>query len=151
MGVLTPLGLPGTPDHPGAFGVVGMGASFAAIVRVPPHRYRAHGGNDRHLCANPATLRHLFCGIHSRCARITPGYCWPTSFQVLGILFLGAVSSAFLPSKKAGWAHQFRSWGGWPTVSARFVDIYGVMVVYLCAADKSPRLTRRPSQEQKGL
>jgi hypothetical protein len=38
----------------------------------------------------------------------TGGYCWPTSFKVLRVLFLGAVSSAFLPSKKACWAHQFR-------------------------------------------
>jgi hypothetical protein len=37
----------------------------------------------------------------------TPGYCWPTLFNVLEVLFLGAVSSAFLPSKKACWAHQF--------------------------------------------
>jgi hypothetical protein len=29
------------------------------------------------------------------------------SFKVLGVLFLGEVSSAFLPSKQAGWAHQF--------------------------------------------
>ena len=31
----------------------------------------------------------------------TRGYCWPTHFNVLGVLFLGEVSSAFLPSKKA--------------------------------------------------
>ena len=33
------------------------------------------------------------------------------SSHVLGVLFLGAVSSAFLPSKKACWAHQFRYLG----------------------------------------
>jgi hypothetical protein len=32
-------------------------------------------------------------------------YCWPTSFKVLGVLFLGAVSLAFLPSKKAYRVH----------------------------------------------
>ena len=48
--------------------------------------------------------------LHLR-ARITPGYCWPTSFKVLGVLFLGAVSSAFLPSKKACWTPKFRPWG----------------------------------------
>jgi hypothetical protein len=37
----------------------------------------------------------------------TGGYCWPTSFKVLGVLFLGEVDSAFLPSKKACWAYQF--------------------------------------------
>src|SRR4029450_8333891 len=44
-------------------------------------------------------------------ARSLPG------FKVLGVPFLGEVSSAFLPSKKACWAHQFRYLGGWPTVS----------------------------------
>jgi hypothetical protein len=28
----------------------------------------------------------------------TGGYCWPTYIKVLGVLFLGEVSSAFLPS-----------------------------------------------------
>jgi hypothetical protein len=39
------------------------------------------------------------------------GYCWPTPFKVLGVLFLGEVCSAFLPSKKACWSHQFRYLG----------------------------------------
>jgi hypothetical protein len=43
--------------------------------------------------------------------RLSPGYCWPTSCKVLGVLFLGDVSSAFLPSKKACWVHQFRHLG----------------------------------------
>ena len=38
-------------------------------------------------------------------------YCWPTSFKVLEVLFLGEVSSAFLPSKKTYRAPQFRYWG----------------------------------------
>src|SRR5205823_11219720 len=41
----------------------------------------------------------------------TGGYCWPTSFKVLGVLFLGEVSLAFWPSKKACWAHQFQYLG----------------------------------------
>ena len=41
--------------------------------------------------------------------QITGGYCWSFHFKVLGVLFLGEVSSAFLPSKKA-W-HWF-SWMG---------------------------------------
>src|SRR5205823_9554455 len=41
----------------------------------------------------------------------TGGYCWPTFFKVLGVLFLGEVSLAFWPSKKACWAHQFQYWG----------------------------------------
>jgi hypothetical protein len=48
---------------------------------------------------------------HDELLQKTPGYCWPTSFKVLGVLFLGAVYSAFLPSKKACWAHQFRYLG----------------------------------------
>jgi hypothetical protein len=33
------------------------------------------------------------------------------SFNVLEVLFLGEVFSAFLPSKKTCWTHQFRHWG----------------------------------------
>ena len=38
----------------------------------------------------------------------TFGYCWRTYFKVLGVLFLGEVSPAFLPSKKACGTHKFR-------------------------------------------
>src|SRR5215831_14105954 len=38
-------------------------------------------------------------------------YCWPTPFKVLEVLFLGEVCSAFLPSKKAYWTHQFQYLG----------------------------------------
>src|SRR4029434_2905039 len=48
---------------------------------------------------------------HTGKSRKSSGYCWPTSFKVLEVLFLGEVSSAFLPSKKACWAHQFRYLG----------------------------------------
>src|SRR5215470_14000423 len=41
----------------------------------------------------------------------TEGYCWPTYIKVLGVLCLGEVSSTFLPSKKACWAHQFQYLG----------------------------------------
>src|SRR4030095_755428 len=41
----------------------------------------------------------------------TARYCWSTPFKVLGVLFLGEVYSAFLPSKKTCWAHQFRYLG----------------------------------------
>jgi hypothetical protein len=40
-----------------------------------------------------------------------PGYCWPTSFKVPRVLFLGDISSAFWPSKKACWTDKFRHWG----------------------------------------
>src|SRR4030095_12030485 len=45
-------------------------------------------------------------------SHLTFGYCWPTSFKVLEVLFLGGISSAFLPSKKACWTHKFRHMGG---------------------------------------
>src|SRR4029453_18205310 len=51
---------------------------------------------------------------------ITGGYCWRTSFKVLEVLFLGEVSSAFLPSKKACWAHQFATWGLANSIRALF-------------------------------
>src|SRR5215471_17110614 len=43
--------------------------------------------------------------------QISGGYCWPTYIKVLGVLCLGEVSSTFLPSKKACWAHQFQYLG----------------------------------------
>src|SRR5262245_43618041 len=49
-------------------------------------------------------------GLHGTCW-LTPGYCWPTYFNVLGVLLLGEVSSAFLPSKKASWTLNFRPLG----------------------------------------
>src|SRR5215475_10865728 len=70
----------------------------------------------------PMGVKKVNCGV-SVVSQKMVGYCWPTSFNVLGVLFRGEVPSAFLPSKKACWAHQFRYVGGWPTVSARFVDI----------------------------
>jgi hypothetical protein len=45
---------------------------------------------------------------HISPVEITDGYCWPTSFKVLGVLFLGEVCAAFLPLKKACWVRQFR-------------------------------------------
>jgi hypothetical protein len=45
------------------------------------------------------------------CVELTGGYCWSSSFNVLGVLFLGAVSSAFLPSKTASWTPKFRHLG----------------------------------------
>ena len=42
---------------------------------------------------------------------LTGGYCWRISFTVLEVFFLAQVSQAFLPSKKACWAHQFQYLG----------------------------------------
>jgi hypothetical protein len=50
-------------------------------------------------------------GEESKNVDKTPGYCWPTYFKVLAVLFLGEVSSAFLPSKQAYWTHQLRHLG----------------------------------------
>src|SRR5262249_25952401 len=44
-------------------------------------------------------------------SHLREGYCWSTSFKVLGVLFLGEVHPTFLPSKKACWAHQFQYLG----------------------------------------
>jgi hypothetical protein len=35
-------------------------------------------------------------------------YCWRIYFKVLAVLFLGEVSLAFLPVKKAWWTHKLR-------------------------------------------
>jgi len=58
-------------------------------------------------------IRHLnqSCNKSIHPVAITGGYCWSTSFNVLGVLFLGEVSSAFLPSKKASWTPKFRHLG----------------------------------------
>jgi hypothetical protein len=45
-----------------------------------------------------SSVKDIFEGDESQ---KTPGYCWPTYIKVLGVLFLGEVSSAFLPSKEA--------------------------------------------------
>jgi hypothetical protein len=56
------------------------------------------------LGARPFTL----CGIGTcdNCQK-SKGYCWSTYIKVLGVLFLGKVFPAFLPSKKACWTHKF--------------------------------------------
>jgi hypothetical protein len=64
--------------------------------------------------------------VGERPVRKTGGYCWSTSFTVLGVLFLGAVYPTFLPSKKAYWAHQFR--------------YLGVGQQYLISQDSPPRM-----------
>jgi hypothetical protein len=53
-------------------------------------------------------------------AHKTPGYCWSTSFKVLGVLLLGKVSSVFCLQKRH-LGHTNFGTGGWPTVSARFL------------------------------
>src|SRR5437867_10752870 len=66
--------------------------------------------DKRHSGAHDlALLTAIRSGVVLRNALLqkTVGYCCPTSFKVLGVLFLGEVSSAFLPAKKACWAHQF--------------------------------------------
>src|SRR5215813_11760312 len=56
-------------------------------------------------------IEHLPVASVRRLIQETAGYCWPTSFNVLGVLFLGEVSSAFLPSKTASWTPKFRPLG----------------------------------------
>ena len=69
----------------------------------------------------------------------TPGYCWPTSFKVLGVLFLGEVSPAFLPSKMACWAHQLRYLGvgqQYPPVTGTLPHVYGYPIT-ICTETRS--------------
>src|SRR4029453_6202062 len=54
--------------------------------------------------------RFLCLSISVTDSHQTSGYCWPTCFNVLGVLFLGKVFPAFLPSKKACWTHKFGTW-----------------------------------------
>jgi len=74
--------------------------------------------------------------------RLSPGYCWPTSFKVLGVLFLGEVFSAFWPSKKACWARQFRYLG----VGQQYLPVIGTRgkgqpeAPYLCRTSRSNKL-----------
>src|SRR4029453_520125 len=82
------------------------------ITRIPSSLYGPTCKREVSPCTYPA-LHSLF-PLHVPRAPlfwITPGYCWPTHFKVLEVLFLGEVCSAFLPSKKACWAHQFRYLG----------------------------------------
>ena len=77
-------------------------------------------GNDKggNLCIhtvyssiNHAYLESTLPRARGATAQQTGGYCWSIPFKVLGVLFLGEICSAFLPSKKACWAHQFRYLG----------------------------------------
>src|SRR2546429_6679910 len=51
------------------------------------------------------------CNSGLSVSHLREGYCWPTSFKGLGVLFLGEVSPAFLPSKKVCLTHKFRHLG----------------------------------------
>ena len=71
--------------------------------------------------ANPVLLRTgMVTLLLVVVSRKTTRYCWSTPCKVLEVLFLGEVSSTFLPSKKAGWTHKFRHVGvdqQYPTLS----------------------------------
>jgi hypothetical protein len=58
----------------------------------------------------PWVVRHAgwSCGRDFQSVAKTGRYCWSTLFKVLEVRFLGTVSSAFLPSKKASWTLKFR-------------------------------------------
>ena len=58
--------------------------------------------------APPLCVQSYTSGRSLQPVDLTGGYCWSTYFNVLGVLFLGEVSSVFLPSKKACWTHIFR-------------------------------------------
>ena len=69
------------------------------------------GRGERFSCLKNLRFLRLKQGQHLHLWYIgkeTRGYCWRIYFKVLGVLFLGAVSPAFLPSKKACGKHKFR-------------------------------------------
>jgi hypothetical protein len=75
---------------------------------VPSAAWQRHV-HDRHRALKKARYLSLkvTCGRGIQPVEETGGYCWPTPFKVRRVLFLGGISAAFLPSKKASWAHQF--------------------------------------------
>ena len=84
-------------------------------------------GRYRILRENTVSRKYLRGGVESQ-KRVR--YCWPTPFKVLGVLFLGEVPSAFLPSKKACWAHRFRYLG----VGQQYLPVYPIQSSALITA-----------------
>jgi hypothetical protein len=68
-------------------------SASAEHEKTPPEKGRGS-------CTTPAAMYQK-----------TTRYCWRTYFKVLGVLFLGKISPAFSPSKKACGTHQFRHLG----------------------------------------
>src|SRR4030095_9049277 len=79
-----------------------------------PHARLHNGALITPICRSPFAER-LFSSTDQ--SHKTSGYCWPTLFKVRGVLFLGEVSSAFLPSKKAWRGPPFLCVGGWAQYS----------------------------------
>src|SRR5215468_10552169 len=84
----------------------------------------SQGQRKKYLTLELSSARDLvedMCAIVSefQSAKIG-GYCWPTPFKVLRVLFLGAVSSAFLPSKKACWAPKLWHLG----VDQQYLEVF---------------------------
>src|SRR5882762_10113142 len=59
-------------------------------------RGRERPCKEKYACCTGIFQRGGHAGVYGGCcsASLTPGYCWPTSFKVLGVLFLGEVYSA---------------------------------------------------------
>src|SRR4029434_6362215 len=94
-------------------------------------------------------------GIQAGCLTKPPRYCWSTPFNILGVLFLEEVCSAFWPSKKACWAHQLRYLGDgqqYPPVfsTSRRLPLQGQPACRtthynnLCSLDPSPAYFSTP-------
>ena len=104
---------------------LGVALSPGQIRRAAPIFQLHNGALTPPLCRSPFSER-LFSPIYQ--SHKTPRYCWPTYFNVLGVLFLGEVSSDFLPSKKASWTLKFRPLGvnqQYPGVNVALGKKYG--------------------------
>src|SRR5262245_21526946 len=93
-------------DKPILVGFLGSFASYALSVLTGRHDYADFICLAQRLVNNPHPAMKAESGVSKN-----GGILLPTRFKVLGVLFLEEVSSAFLPSKKACWAHQFRYLG----------------------------------------
>src|SRR5947208_9576868 len=62
----------------------------------------------------------------------TFGYCWPTSFKVLGVPFSRGSFLSFLAFKEGMLSTPISVLGGWPTVSVRFLDAFVDCVFHGC-------------------
>src|SRR5262249_7797410 len=70
--------------------------------------FQAKTGDPGNMKVCPRGTWNTRMLVETVLSMLTTGYCWRTPFKVLGVLFLGKVSPAFLPSKKACGTHKFR-------------------------------------------
>src|SRR6266446_10460283 len=87
------------------------------MTRRAPTYLRQPGDGEGLMPRQASIILHMgvvkapLCNSGLSVSHLTEGYCWRIYFKVLGVLFLGEVSPAFLPSKKACGTHKFRHLG----------------------------------------